>query len=75
MFIENPTPSELKGHQIAYYTALMHQPKSEEQKRFLRGQLFNLKKKTNVTLRSFTSVFDSPVFGKKDSGGLGRGLN
>ena len=75
MFIENPTPSELKGHQIAYYTALMQQSKSEEQKRFLRGQLFNLKKKTNVSLRSFNSVFGSALFGTNDSGGFRRGLN
>lgn len=44
MRVENPSPSELRAHQIAYYTQLLNESKSDGQKRFLKTQLYNLKK-------------------------------
>lgn len=41
--VHNPSPSELRAHQIAYYTMLMKESKSDGQKRFLRTQLYHLK--------------------------------
>lgn len=43
-YIGTPSPGELRAHQIAYYTMLLNDCKSDEQKRFLRTQLYNLKK-------------------------------
>ncbi len=43
-YIATPSPSELRAHQIAYYTMLLNDCKSDGQKRFLRTQLYNLKK-------------------------------
>ena len=41
--IELPSASELKAHTIAYYTMLLKESKSDDQKRFLRTQLYHLK--------------------------------
>lgn len=46
------SPSQLKAHQIAYYTMLLKESKSDKQKRYLRTQLYNLKKQHNVYLHS-----------------------
>lgn len=39
-----PSPAELKEFQIKHYTKLMNNAKSFEQKKFLREQIFKLKK-------------------------------
>jgi hypothetical protein len=66
MKINNPSPSELKAHQIAYYTQLLKESNNDGQKRFLRTQLYNLKKSSHVSSSSFNSgLFRSVDFGGK----------
>jgi hypothetical protein len=55
--------SELKSHQIAYYTMLLKESKSDKQKRFLRKELFNLKKSNHDSLRNFNSLSSMPLPG------------
>lgn len=51
-----PSPGELKAHQIAYYTQLLAQSKSDKQKRFLRTQLYHLKKQSHVGLHPVSGL-------------------
>jgi hypothetical protein len=75
MRIENPNSTELRSHQIAYYTMLLRDAKSDEQKRFLRTQLFNLKTSNHVSLRNFSSVSSVPLSGIQRSSSIRGGLN
>lgn len=75
MRIENPTPSELKYHQIAYYTMLLKESKSDDQKRFLRTQLYNLKKSDHVSLHPAGGIPDLSTSGPRRVRVLGEKLN
>lgn len=45
---------QLKEHQIETYTTLLSESTNDGQKRFLRTQLYNIKRKANVTSNSIT---------------------
>jgi hypothetical protein len=47
-----PTPEELRQFQIEHYTELMNNPRSFEQKIFLRKQIYQLKKLTLYGIRN-----------------------
>lgn len=75
MRIENPTPSELRYHQIAYYTMLLKESKSDDQKRFLRTQLYNLKKSDHVSLHPIGGIPDLSASRSTRNQFLGEKLN
>lgn len=63
----SPSPSELKAHQIAFYTQRMKDATSDRERAFLRAQLHGLKKDyspkkyNNVSLFTTRSVSRLPV--------------
>lgn len=59
----NISTNELRIHQIAYYTMLLMDAKSDEQKRFLRTQLYNLKKSKHVNRSVNRSIPNMPLSG------------
>lgn len=75
MRIENPTPNQLRYHQIAYYTMLLNESKSDDQKRFLRTQLYNLKKSDHVSLHPSGGIPDLSTSGSRRVRFLGEKLN
>ncbi len=66
MTVNNPTPDQLRFHQIAYYTMLLNESKSDDQKRFLRGQLYNLKKQNHDSVHPAGCVSGLFVFGSQN---------
>ena len=50
-----PTPEELRDFQIEHYTEMMKEPRSFEQKIFLRKQLYQFKTANDET-RSFNTA-------------------